>query len=287
VNHRLLTRITQSGTSRALLAGMNRLPLSFSRGGVRVHGARMTAHSADRAIALLLWKFGLLERHEFRYFLGCVRPGMRIADIGANIGLYTLPCAMAAGVDGRVWAFEPEERNHRTLARNITLNNLTNVTLEQAAAGDRNRDAVLYTSASNSGDHSLYTNAGRLEGTACRVIVLDDYFPSSQRLDLVKIDVQGGEGAVLRGMQRLLRNNPAMEIVMEFWPEGIGLSGIAPEDLLASLLRDGWVLSRITPNGAIPWAGTPAQLVRYAGEQEYLNLSVRGPAWRGREEAAA
>jgi FkbM family methyltransferase len=135
-----------------------------------------------------------------------VRPGMKVFDVGANAGFYTLAFARLAGEGGHVWAFEPFAENARNLRRHVELNGLGNVTVVQAAVADRAGDAAFAAGASNS--------EGRLaEGGRDRVptVSLDDYCAQAGIgcPDLIKFDIEGGEGVALRGAARVLAQRKA------------------------------------------------------------------------------
>ncbi len=128
-------------------------------------------------------------------------------DIGANVGFFTLLAARRVGKGGQVHAFEPEPRTYAALRRNIALNRLTNVTAWQLALSDTAGTATLFPHAGgNSGAASLRP----LENSGPPVAVeLDTYdrLAAERGLpvpSLIKIDVEGAETKVIRGMTQLL-----------------------------------------------------------------------------------
>jgi hypothetical protein len=88
----------------------------------------------------------------------------------------------------------------------------------------------------NSGDNHLSSDAEKAFYRPMTVAVesLDHLLPDL-RPDLVKIDVQGWELEVLRGMEAVLRSTPGIGVYVEFWPEGMRRAGYAPEDLFTFL----------------------------------------------------
>lgn len=96
----------------------------------------------------------------------------------------------------------------------------------------------LYRSSSNLGDHRLYDpgDAGR-SCVEVPAVSLGDYFRARpiERLDYVKLDIQGHEPRVLDGMQELLARFPDVAITSEFWPAGLVRAGCDPASYLASL----------------------------------------------------
>src|ERR1051326_8980092 len=85
---------------------LNRLPL-WSR-EVEVWGNRITATSLDRLLNLHLYHLGVRGKEDLRFFEQHLRPGMRVLDIGANQGIYSLMISRIVGQDGCVYSFEPD-----------------------------------------------------------------------------------------------------------------------------------------------------------------------------------
>jgi FkbM family methyltransferase len=139
---------------------------------------------------------GILERYKLTRFIKRLRPGMTVWDIGANVGLYTLPSAHAVGPTAHVYAFEPLPRNLGYLHQHIALNHLANVVIVPAAVGDSR--GFLRMAEGNSPSEFHVDPLGDIIVPA---IVLDDWLAEmgSSPPDLVKIDIEGAENAVLRG----------------------------------------------------------------------------------------
>lgn len=139
---------------------------------------------------------GTLERYRVNHFVKRLRPGMTVWDIGANVGLYTLPSAKAVGSAAHVYAFEPLPRNLEYLRQHVSLNQLANVVIVPAAVGDVR--GVLRMA---EGDSPSEFHVDPLGDIDVSVIALDDWRgeSGSSSPDLVKIDVEGAEAEVLRG----------------------------------------------------------------------------------------
>ena len=76
-------------------------------------------------------------------------------------------------------------------------------------------------------------------------MTLDDALPPATRVDFVKVDVEGAELFVLRGMRRVIEENPHISVVIEFAPEHLIRAGIAPSDFLSEIARMAFGISRI------------------------------------------
>jgi FkbM family methyltransferase len=136
-----------------------------------------------------------------------VHPGAVVFDVGANVGVFTLPFARAAGISGEVHAFEPHPDLRRRLMTNIALNNLRNVVVCDVALGATRGQAELYGSTTyNKGGSSLRASTQSDTVLQCTVETVDHYVAlcGFDRLDLLKIDVEGADLSVLAGAQKTL-----------------------------------------------------------------------------------
>ena len=141
---------------------------------------------------------GTLEREKLSRFIACVRPGMTVWDIGANVGLYTLPSARAVGPAGHVVAFEPMPRNLDFLRRHLALNGFGRVAGCDAGVSD-----AAGTLRMADGDSPSECHVDPEGGWVVRAVTLDEWLSESgSPPDVVKIDVEGSDDAVLRGGAR-------------------------------------------------------------------------------------
>lgn len=232
------------------LSAINLLPLWKRR--VNVWGHSLQAVSADRLLYLHLHRFGLMGRSERAALESRVRAGMHVMDIGANLGLYTLLLARLVGPTGSVIAIEPDPELFEALDTNCRINGADHVERIHAAAAARPGSLTLYRSLVNAGDNRV---GGHSSSTTRRIDVQArtvDEIAGGRRLDFVKIDVQGWEGEVFRGMKQVIERNPAMEILFEFWPFGLKRAGCDPARMLAELKSLGFAIRSIEENGLNP-----------------------------------
>lgn len=157
------------------------------------------------------------EWREMRFVLDFLKPGDVFIDVGANIGVYSL---LACSVDDVVvWAFEPSTSAAQRAEENIVLNSLqSRVRLRKRAVG-----AALGPGRLTVGMDAVNRLVRVEEGIRCepvQVVTLDSEIPSADadRTSLVKIDVEGGEEAVLQGAQELLQRREAVFIVERNFP---------------------------------------------------------------------
>ncbi len=176
-----------------------------------------------------VWKV-LSDRPERALLRQLITPGMTVVDVGANIGIYTRFFSGLATVSGRVHAFEPAPSNYKHLQKNT--GHLTNVQLNHAAVGDYSGIIRLFVSEELEVDHRSFDSGDGRKGIDVPAVSLDDYFTAGQRVDLIKIDVQGYELSVLEGAKRVLAENPDIKVLMEFWPYGLVKAAVAPSKVI-------------------------------------------------------
>ena len=209
-----------------------------------VWGSRLRAPTADRWLALRLHQLRLMGVDDAKFLRTHVRPGMHVVDIGANQGLYSLLLARLTGAAGKVWAFEPDDLLYEALERNVMLNGVGTIQARHAALGAQAGTMILHRSLLNSGDNRLSTKDGEAalrERVSVRVERLDHAL-AGERVDFIKIDVQGWEMEVFRGMQGLLDEprNAAMTVYFEFWPQGLRDAGSDPLEPLRFFVANGF-----------------------------------------------
>ncbi len=203
-----------------------------------------------------------------------VRPGWVVADIGAHIGYYTVIFADLVGPRGRVHAFEPDATNFSLLARNVRLNRFRNVVLERAAVADRTAPLTLYLAHENVADHRLFDFYGDRVGVRVEGLRLDERL-AGERVDLVKMDIQGAECAALAGMREMLRRRShELALLTEFAPRLLAQYGVEPVAYLRRLSHEGFRFWDVDERGRrlVP-TDVPSLDARYrADSEDYTNL---------------
>ena len=137
---------------------------------------------------------------EIRFVRRWLDSGMRVVDVGANFGLYTVAMARLVGSEGRVWAFEPTPATADYLQRNLDLNGLASVELHRAAVSDR--DGIVSFSLGASSELNAVAAAGA-PGNIVEVQAVTLDRMAVERgwsvIDFVKLDVEGHENEAVRG----------------------------------------------------------------------------------------
>lgn len=263
---------------RARQTLLARLAESFGRSSLwhrehSVWGQRMTSASFDRWLYLRLHRAGRIGGTERDSLQSIVRPGMTALDVGANLGLYTVLLSRLVGTSGRVIAFEPDPHHFALLLKNCALNACANVEAHNLALGSDKKRLLLHKEILNSGNNFLGAGSRHSRSELEVDVVSIDGFLPALRPDLVKIDVQGWEVEVLRGMRRMLTNAPHIALYLEFWPMGLRRAGSSPDELLDLLAGQGFQIylsenRRHTPLGATDLAALTARL----GRSRHANL---------------
>jgi FkbM family methyltransferase len=167
---------------------------------------------------------------------------MTFADVGANVGLYSVIAAGKVGPRGTVLAFEPQSNLATMIAENARLNALGNIVVRSHALGRTSGPGTLYqVSRTNDGAATLSVCEGeRHFGEPCSIAVetLDAVLDECNvpAVDGMKIDVEGAELEVLRGFANHLQTNPPEFILVECIDQHLRRFGANVEQLL-SLLR--------------------------------------------------
>jgi FkbM family methyltransferase len=172
------------------------------------------ANENDAYVGRSLIEYGEYGQEEFELLSKLVQAGSYVVEIGANIGAHTVRLAKSVGLSGRVVAFEPQPVVFQTLAGTMSLNSLMNVDCLPYGVG-REPGQVMFPAI----DYRKPNNFGGLgltdlpEGAnPVRIVTLDEIY-AYDRLDFLKIDVEGMELDVLIGAQRCLQKfQPALYV---------------------------------------------------------------------------
>ncbi len=245
---------------------------------VDVAGHRMHLDAND---TLLLSWYGYYEPTVTQIFKDTLKKGDTVFDIGANIGYYTLLAAKLVGKEGKVIAFEPEPSNFELLRKNVRLNGYTHVTLEPYAVSKETGKIRLFLNDRNKGDHRIYDSGEARKSIEIQTVSLDDYCHDHPgRVDFIKMDIQGAEAAALQGMGGVLKHNPSIKLVSEFWPQGLRRFGVEPETYLQELLAHDFQLHVLREDSPKPEPIEDVRLfIQRSSEKDDSNiLCLRKPA---------
>ena len=207
------------------------------------------------------------DRAERQLLKRILSAGDVVVDAGANIGVYSQFLSSCVGPTGVVHSFEPSPENFRRLQS--ATRKLANVRLSQAAVGECSGRSKLYVSDQLNVDHRTYATEGDSRpAVQIDIVALDDYFKPGQRVDLIKMDIQGYELHALRGANRVLADNPSAKLLLEFWPYGLKQAGTNWIELIDTLERKNMAVCQITKHGLVPFRSESAS----ESPDWYMNL---------------
>lgn len=200
---------------------------------------------------------GVYEPEIEALFRRIVGPGMTVVDVGANIGFYTMLAASLVGPAGRVVAIEPNPVNVKLIEASRRENGFQNVEVHAVAANDTQGALVLNTSYSNGSVHGLSDNLASLFRSELVYGAQLDRLLELDRLDFLKIDVEGAEHRALSGFKETLKRfRPT--IVTEFSPAVLPNEG---RDYLSFLFELGYRVGVVQPSGAVDDKGVDREAV--------------------------
>jgi FkbM family methyltransferase len=161
-------------------------------------------------------------------------------DIGANIGVHCVYAASFLASASQIWAIEPNPHSFSRLKANAELNQLSEMNLHQLALGNQNGTVRL----ENCDDENVGTTLRHNAAEGCETPIRkgDELFaaiPASAQ-GICKIDVEGFELEVLRGMQQFIHEHPQMSYVVEVTPEWLSSLGDSAEKLFQVFLAEGF-----------------------------------------------
>jgi FkbM family methyltransferase len=188
---------------------------------------------------------GNFEKAEIQYIIESLNPGDTFLDIGANGGIFTVIAANKVGVKGHVYAFEPGLRELEILRRNIEINNLKNVTVIESAVGDatgKTRFAISQDGAMNSLAENSHPGQKIESWQEVQITTLDDFLKSAEinRVDFIKIDVEGAEKLVIEGATNLLCSQDKLTILFEASDYNSLAFGYSTKDLITKIQSKGF-----------------------------------------------
>lgn len=226
----------------------------------------------DWKLEMLLQKY---EKETTALVKKIIKPGTIIIDIGAHVGYYTRIFSKFAGKKGVVYAFEPEEENFNLLKKNVK--NLKNVKIIKKALSDRDGFIDFYIAPNHTGLHSILSDNSRQNKTRIMAQTLDNFIKEEkiQKVDLIKMDIEGGEPFALAGAKGLL-NQPSLMIIMEFTPSNFSVSQISPVDFLQNLSGLGFTIYKIKNQGELESIQLKnLDIKELMAEKESINLFLK------------
>jgi FkbM family methyltransferase len=231
---------------------MRPIPISDDLALVRLNSGEyicVDTRSFDSLPHLLGWEY---ETDVIRVFRTFLTQQSVVLDIGANFGIYSALPASIVRKSGRLYAFEGNPRAFECLQRTIIANHLyfnPNITAVNLLVSDKSGRGILYYSANQLGGGTML--GGRMPGPDQECVevdmtTIDDFLPPDLPVDLVKIDVEGHEPAVIRGMERTIARSPKIRMIIEF-ADHLLTHTLKPADFVDYIHGLGFAICRLLP----------------------------------------
>ncbi|MES2622912.1 MAG: FkbM family methyltransferase [Patescibacteria group bacterium] len=175
-----------------------------------------------------------------------VQENSKCLDIGANIGQHSM-CMAAIAKKGKVYSFEPLPKLVNQINQSIQANNFTNVTVCNFGLSNKNEVKEIYLDNLNIGRTTFDKRDEATSVERAEVKVFDDFWNESDRIDFMKMDVEGYEYYALQGMKKNIATyHPKM--LIEFTPLFYKKMNISSEELLTFILDLGYRIYDIDQN---------------------------------------
>jgi FkbM family methyltransferase len=224
---------------RELLARQDEVNARLERMATDVQSLQSMPPSDLSMVEMVLEAGGWLKPGTTTVVQALLEPNDFAVDIGANVGALTLAMARSVAPAGRVLAIEPTPRTVALLKQASAMAGLDRIIrVEECAAGKADGKALL-----SVGDTSRRNSLVPLEragGIEVQVRSLDEILPGGELPALVKIDVEGFELEVWRGMERILREAPNLAVIVDLDPDRVRRSDMTIAAWLAILTAPGF-----------------------------------------------
>lgn len=167
-------------------------------------------NAEDHIQKIILWT-GEYEKEVYDFAKKVLTNEDIVLDIGANIGYHSIHFASLVP-NGKVYCFEPNALLNPLIEKNFKLNGFTNFEIENKAVSNKNEVSSFFISNSSNTGLSILTNEISQSNIEVKTIYLDDYF-KTQKIHLIKIDIEGAELNALKGMKQLLQTQSPYIII--------------------------------------------------------------------------
>lgn len=230
--------------------------------------------SADGVMLPYLKSNRTWEPEEGELLRRLVKPGDVFVDVGANVGYFVRLIATHCG-PSQIHAFEPQPTSSVLLGLN-TWDLPVPVRVWPLALAEAKGTVVVSTAEHNVGDTRVSAptaDAATVSTAVAGVARMDELVTG--RVDVVKIDVQGYEPEVIRGMSKIIAANPQIRLVVEFWPAALRARRISPEGVLAEYRAGGFGTALL--RGAVPIEAATNEIMQFcdtAGPDGQANLML-------------
>ena len=208
-----------------------------------IHDNPMMLDLNDLGISRELLIYGYHEWNSTNEVKKLVKKGMRILEIGANIGYYAILEAKLAGEKGFLYAIEPSPFNFDMLKKNIALNGIKNSEIYQKAAGSKGEMAKFYVANKSNlssfikrDDMDMYKNGKIID---VEIVRLDDFLVNKE-VDFIRMDVEGYEKEILKGLEKTMTKQHPKHFFIEIHSDLLHKKNSSAREILEYLNKFGY-----------------------------------------------
>ncbi len=232
------------------------VPFSWSVQGMKIAG-----------LSLIHYVKGVYEPEPTEFYKKLIKPGWTILDIGADVGYFSVLFAKLTTSSGIVYAMEPYSwRYFNYLLSNIIKNKSGNIIPIMFGASSIPTVKKFYGDCRSTYD--IYKRGENVEEIRCLPV---DQLLGDIKIDLIKMDIEGGELDALIGMSRILDNNKSICLVLECNPRVFDKIGLKIEDMFTLLKKHGFHFYEIKLDGSIQ-KKTDKEIIEIARKNKYINF---------------
>lgn len=266
---------TRTKVEEVSVNGSKAIPFGTDKLLCRVLGSlKMFVDTKDEGIAPHLALDGHWESWITAAVMDYVQGGMRVVNVGANYGYYSLLMGKLVGQDGKVYSFECNPSLAKLCRSNVRVNGLSGVVeFHEKAAGHERLPIQFHVDDSMSGGGTIMGNPDLWQKYEVEQVTLDDVIKDP--VDFMLIDVEGAEMRVLRGAERLITESNRLSMMVEWNP---GDPTYSPQDLMQWANDHRMHISHVNYNGSV--------VTRLYSEEHLSRVPSADMLWLSREPIA-
>lgn len=208
-----------------------------------VYNGMLTISATDLSLMPSLVTNGYIEMPLTKFFINNVKPGCTVVDIGTNVGYFTILAGMLVGNKGKVYGYEANVNVFHLLQDNVSMNWLTQqIQIQNKAIYSKNTNLEFNVSTIFQGDSSINNNSmndlidNSFTTVNVEAVSLDKELRNIKSIDLLKIDIEGGEYHAFLGMLEVIEQKKIKKVIFEWNKKMLGEDAGPFADLLKDIL---------------------------------------------------
>ena len=234
-----------------------------------IQGSRMYIDLKDMGISSEIALYGIREPESTKMIQKVVKDGDVVLEIGANRGYYALMESKLVGKNGKVYCIEPLPENVEHLKKNIELNGYNNMEVYQLAIGDKNGTASMSISSHSNLGSLMDKKDSRIVGSLkVKLVTLDNFLKEKRFPDFIRMDVEGYEYNIIKGMMNVLKSNKPLKMFIEVHPHIMNKGQTT--FVLKSMMEHGFKTKKVTMSFTMP-----EMKVKSREDYDYSSKSIK------------